>query len=131
MGNNGFSGSSPCARFFCPLRVKTQSGQSVKCQGVKKEAHIMPVIYLDKHRYLTKEQKKMAEAALNSEINDVMDNIEIFEDALARTFLFGELHLREQALDYMKRRLKRNPDGSFDDELLIRVYKYYSGRSES
>lgn len=91
----------------------------------------MPVIYLDKHRYLTKEQKKMAEAVLNSEINDVMDNIEIFEDALARTFLFGELHLREQALDYMKRRLKRNPDGSFDDELLIRVYKYYSGRSES
>ena len=58
MGNNVFSGSSPFARFFCPLRVKSQSVQSVKYQGVKKEAHIMPVIYLDKYRYLTKEQKK-------------------------------------------------------------------------
>ena len=91
----------------------------------------MPVIYLDKHRYLTKEQKKKAEAALNNEINDVMDNMEIFEDARDSPFMFCALHIREQALDYMKRRLKRNPDGSFDDELLIRVYKYYSGRSES
>ena len=91
----------------------------------------MPVIYLDKHRPLTEKQKKMAEVALSNEINDVMDNMEIFEDALGRTFLFSEMHLREQALDYMKRRLKRNPDGSFDDELLIRAYNYYSGRSES
>ena len=65
--------------------------------------------------------------ALNNEINDVMDNMEIFEDALNLTFLFGEQHLKELALDYMKRGLKRNPDDSFDDELLKRVYNYYFG----
>ena len=44
----------------------------------------MPVIYLDKHRHLTEEQKKMAEIALSNEINDVMADLEIMEEELDR-----------------------------------------------
>ena len=61
----------------------------------------MPVIYLDKHRHLTKEQKKMAEVALSNEINDVMANLEIMEEEMDRTSVFGELNLREVALKYL------------------------------
>ena len=49
----------------------------------------MPVIYLDKHRHLTEKQKKMAEVALSNEINDVMANLEILEEEMDRTSVFG------------------------------------------
>jgi len=107
------------------LRVRTRSGQSVKYQGVKKEAHSMPVIYLDKHRHLTKEQKKMAEVALSNEINDVMANLEIMEEEMDRTSVFGELNLREIALKYLGQKVKRNPDGSVDEKVLQHVYRWY------
>ena len=61
----------------------------------------MPVIYLDKHRHLTEKQKKMAEVALSNEINDVMANLEILEEEMDRTSVFGELNLREVALKYL------------------------------
>ena len=107
------------------LRVRTRSGQSVKYQGVKKEAHSMPVIYLDKHRHLTEKQKKMAEVALSNEINDVMANLEILEEEMDRTSVFGELNLREIALKYLGQKVKRNPDGSVDEKVLQHVYRWY------
>ena len=85
----------------------------------------MPVIYLDKHRRLTEEQKKMAEVVLSNEINDVMADLEIMEDELDKTAIFGELNLREIALKYLHQRVKRNPDGSVDEKVLQQVYKWY------
>ena len=85
----------------------------------------MAVIFLKDRRPLMKEQKKMAETVLNNEINDVMANIEIIEDELDRTFLFGELSLREAALKYLSQKLKRNPDGSIDEKVLQEVYRWY------
>ena len=85
----------------------------------------MPVIYLDKHRHLTKEQKEMAMTLLSNEINDVMADLEIMEEAFGKTFLFGELDLRVAAVAYVDQKLKRNPDGSVDEKLLERVYRWY------
>ncbi len=85
----------------------------------------MPVIYLDKHRRLTEEQKKMAETVLNNEINDVMANLEIIEEEMDRTLLFSELKLRETAVKYLSQKLKRNPDGSIDEKVLQEAYRWY------
>ena len=85
----------------------------------------MPVIYLDKHRHLTEEQKKLAEIVISNEINDVMANLEIMEDELDRTFLFGELNLRAIAIDYLNQKLPRNPDGSVDEKILQEAYKWH------
>ena len=85
----------------------------------------MPVIYLDKHRHLTEEQKKMAEIALSTEINDVMADREIMEEELDRTSVFGELNLREIALKYLGQKVKTNPDGSVDEKVLQHVYRWY------
>ena len=85
----------------------------------------MPVIYLDKHRRLTEEQKKMAETVLNNEINDVMANLEIIEEEMDRTLLFSELKLRETAVKYLSQKLKRNTDGSIDEKVLQEAYRWY------
>ncbi len=85
----------------------------------------MPVIYLNKHRQLTEDQKKMAITALNNEINEVMADLEIIEDQLDKTALFGELDLRNIASDYIRQRVRRNADGNYDEELLKRVYRWY------
>jgi hypothetical protein len=85
----------------------------------------MSVIYLDKHRRLTEEQKKMAEVILSNEINDVMADLEILEEQFDRTAVFGELNLREIALKYLGQKVKRNPDGSIDEKVLQHVYSWY------
>ena len=85
----------------------------------------MAVIYLKDHRPLTEEQKKMAEVILSNEINDVMANLEIMEDELDKTAMFGELNLRKIALKYLHQRVKQNPDGSVDDKVLQEVYRWY------
>ena len=85
----------------------------------------MPVIYLDKHRHLTEKQKKMAEVALSNEINDVMADLEIMEEQLEKTAVFGELNLREIALRYLGQKVKQNPDGSVDEKVLQHVYRWY------
>ena len=87
----------------------------------------MAVIYLNRRRKLTEEQKKAATVLLANEINDVMANLEILEDELDRTFLFSELDLRKQVLEHLGRKVKQNSDGSYDEELLKRVYEYYFG----
>jgi phage gp29-like protein len=92
---------------------------------MKQEVHNMPVIYLDEHRRLTEEQKKMAEVLLSNEINDVMADLEIMEEQLDKTAVFGELSLREIALKYLKQKVKQNPDGSVDEKVLQHVYKWY------
>ena len=111
--------------YFITLRVKNPVWSESEYQGVKKEAHSMPVIYLDKHRHLTEKQKKMAEVALSNEINDVMANLEILEEEMDRTSVFGELNLREIALKYLGQKVKRNPDGSVDEKVLQHVYRWY------
>ena len=85
----------------------------------------MPVIYLDKHRHLTKEQKEMASTLLSNEINDVMADLEIMDEALSRTAVFGELNLREIALKYLGQKVKQNQDGTVDEKVLERVYRWY------
>ena len=85
----------------------------------------MAVIYLKDHRSLTKEQKQMAETALSNEINDVMADLEIIEEELGRTAIFGELHLRAIAADYLNRKLKCTTDGSYDEKVLQEVYRWY------
>ena len=87
----------------------------------------MAVIYLNRRRKLTEEQKRVATSLLHNEINDVMADLEIMEEELDKTFLFGEMSLRELAEGYIEERLKMNPDGSYDEELLKRVYEYYFG----
>ena len=87
----------------------------------------MAVIYLNRRRKLTEEQKRVATSLLHNEINDVMADLEIMEEELDKTFLFGEMSLRELAEGYIEERLKINPDGSYDEELLKRVYKHYFG----
>ena len=87
----------------------------------------MAVIYLNRRRKLTEEQKRVATSLLRNEINDVMADLEILEEELDKTFLFSELDLRKQALEYLGRKVKQNPDGSYDEELLKRVYEYYFG----
>ena len=87
----------------------------------------MAVIYLNRRRKLTEEQKRVATSLLRNEINDVMADLEIMEDELDKTFLFGELSLRELAESFIEERLKLNPDGSYDEELLKRVYEHYFG----
>lgn len=76
----------------------------------------MPVIYLNERRHLTKEQKEMAKVALENEINEIMADLEIMEE---------ELDLRGIASEYLKQRVKKNTDGSYDEELLKRVYRWY------
>ena len=88
----------------------------------------MPVIYLNKQRHLTEEQKRVAMSLLHNEINDVMADLEILEDELDKTFLFGALSLRELAEGYIEERLTMNPDGGYDEELLKRVYEHYFGK---
>ncbi len=85
----------------------------------------MAVIFLNERRPLTKEQREMAEVMLNNEINGVMAELEIIEDELDRTCLFGELDLRTAAEDYLKRKLKRSPDGNVDEKVLRQVYGWY------
>ena len=87
----------------------------------------MAVIYLNRRRKLTEEQKKAATVLLSNEVNEVMANLEILEDELDKTFLFSELDLKKQALEHLGRKVKQNPDGSYDEELLKRVYEYYFG----
>ena len=87
----------------------------------------MAVIYLNRRKKLTEEQKRVATSLLHNEINDVMADLEIMEEELDKTFLFGEMSLRELAEGYIEERLKMNPDGSYDEELLKRVYEYYFG----
>jgi phage gp29-like protein len=90
----------------------------------------MAVIYLDRRRKLTEKQKKMAEVIMANEINDVMADLEILEEELDKTFLFSELDLRKQALEYLGRKVKQNPDGSYDEKLLKRVYEHYFGEQK-
>ncbi|SFE17137.1 hypothetical protein [Succiniclasticum ruminis] len=90
----------------------------------------MAVIYLNRRRKLTEEQKRVATSLLHNEVNEVMADLEIIEDSLDRTFLFGELNLRELAEGYIEERLKTNPDGSYDEELLKRVYNHYFGEQK-
>ena len=85
----------------------------------------MPVIYLNERKHLTQEQKEMAKAALENEVNEVMANLEIIEDELDKTVMFGELNLRRFASEYLKQRVQINTDGSYDEELLKRVYRWY------
>ena len=87
----------------------------------------MPVIYLDKRRRLTEEQKKMAEVALSNEINDVMADLEIMEEELDRTFLFKGLSLRECALRHLQMYPRSKDEISFNDEVLKDAYRYYFG----
>jgi len=91
----------------------------------EKEAERMPVIYLNERRHLTKEQKEMAKVALENEINEIMADLEIMEEELDKTAMFGELDLRGIASEYLKQRVKKNTDGSYDEELLKRVYRWY------
>ena len=72
----------------------------------------------------------MAEVIMANEINDVMADLEILEEELDKTFLFSELDLRKQALEHLGRKVKQNPDGSYDEELLKRVYEYYFGEQK-
>ena len=90
----------------------------------------MAVIYLNRRRKLTEEQKRVATSLLHNEINDVMADLEIMEEELDKTFLFGEMSLRELAEGYIEERLKMNPDGSYDEELLKRVYDHYFGEQK-
>ena len=85
----------------------------------------MSVIYLDERRRLTEEQKELAKLALENEINEVMSDLEVMEEELDKTVMFGEMNLRGIALEYLKQRLQRNSDGSYDEELLKRVYRWY------
>ena len=85
----------------------------------------MTVIYLNEHKHLTQEQKEMAKVALENEVNEVMADLEIVEDELDKTALFGELDLRNIASDYIRQRVRRNADGNYDEELLKRVYRWY------
>jgi hypothetical protein len=85
----------------------------------------MALIYLDRHRHLTEEQKKMAEVLLSNEINDVMADLEIMEEQLGKTAVFRELSLRELALKYLGQKVKQNPDGSVDEKVLQHVYRWY------
>ena len=90
----------------------------------------MAVIYLNRRKKLTEEQKRVATSLLHNEINDVMADLEIMEEELDKTFLFGEMSLRELAEGYIEERLKMNPDGSYDEELLKRVYDHYFGEQK-
>ena len=90
----------------------------------------MPVIYLDKHRRLTEEQKKMAEVLLSNEINDVMADLEIMEEQLDKTAAFHGLTLRNVALSYLKQRVKSDPDGKVDEKTLQEVYRWYFPEKE-
>ena len=85
----------------------------------------MPVIYLNERRHLTKEQKEMAKVALENEVNEIMADLEIMEEELDKTAMFGELDLRGIASEYLQQRVKKNADGSYDEELLKRVYRWY------
>ena len=85
----------------------------------------MPVIYLNERRHLTEEQKEMAMTALTNEINDVMTDMDIITEELDKTSMFGDLDLRAIAADYINKRLHCNPDGSYDEELLQHVYRWY------
>lgn len=87
--------------------------------------HYMPVIYLNERRHLTKEQKEMAKVALENEVNEIMADLEIMEEELDKTSMFSELDLRGIASEYLKQRVKKNTDGSYDEELLKRVYRWY------
>ena len=90
----------------------------------------MTVIYLSDRRPLTEKQKKMAEVILSNEINDVMADLEIMEEQLDRTAMFGELNLREIALKYLGQKVKRNPDGKVDEKTLQEVYRWYFSENE-
>lgn len=85
----------------------------------------MPVIYLNDHRKLTEEQRRIAVIAAENEINDVMADMEIMDEQLQRTVLFRELSLMEVCINYINN-LKMNKDGTcVDDELLKRVCEQY------
>ena len=84
----------------------------------------MAVIYLNQHRHLTSKQKELAKTALSNEINGVMADLKIVEEGLGKTSAFGGMNLRHIAIEYINN-LIYNPDGSFNEELLRRVYKHY------
>jgi len=86
----------------------------------------MPVIYLEKHRKLTEEKKKLALLALQNEINDVEASLEMMEEELQRTMVFSKLDLVGFLREYVAK-LPRNRDGSYSEEFLKKVYESYFG----
>ena len=90
----------------------------------------MSVIYLDKHRRLTEEQKKMAEVILSNEINDVMADLEIMEEQLDKTSIFQGLSLRNAALSYLNQKVKHDQNGNVDEKTLQEVYRWYFPEKE-
>ena len=85
----------------------------------------MPVIYLDKHRHLSKEQEQMATVLASNEINDVLADFEIIEEALSKTYLFKDFPIRELAIKHLSN-FKQNEDNSnFSKEVLAEVYRHY------
>lgn len=85
----------------------------------------MAALNLNERSYLTEEQKEMATTLLTNEINDTMVSIDIITEELEKTSMFRELDLRVIAADYINKRLRCNPDGSYDEELLQYVYSWY------
>ena len=53
-----------------------------------------------------------------------MADLKIVEEELGKTSAFGGMNLRHIAIEYINN-LIYNPDGSFNEELLRRVYKHY------
>lgn len=85
----------------------------------------MPVIYLDKYRHLTKEQKEMATILASNEINDAMADLEILEEELSKTYLFKDFLVRELAVKHLSN-FKQNEDNtSFSKEVLAEIYRHY------
>ncbi len=84
----------------------------------------MSIIYLNNHRKLNEEQKKMAEILISNEINSVGADLEIMEEEFSRTSLFGNLDLMSVFREYVSQ-FKRNKDGGYDEALLKRVYDNY------
>ena len=56
----------------------------------------MAVIYLNRRKKLTEEQKRVATSLLHNEINDVMADLEIMEEGRPFTGLQHSLPLRER-----------------------------------
>ena len=86
----------------------------------------MAVIYLNRRRKLTEEQKRLATVALSNEINDVMADLEILEEELDKTVLFSGMDLRKMAIGYLGEQFNLDPDDDdINEELLKRVYDHY------
>ena len=89
----------------------------------------MAIIHFDKRMHLTEEQKEMASSALNNEIHEVMADLEILEDELEKTAMFGELNFKNVAIDHINQ-LFYDSEGNINEEVLQRVYKYYFSKEK-